>query len=219
MSARSAVASRLSWARPTSCLPACAALACSTCQALRRRPGWTLRGLPAELHVAFRPERLRLTPGAEVGVNSVAGTVTETAYRGIVVDYRVRVGQGADLLSASRWGMALAPHCRQVRPCSCPGRRMPASRCHRDPLVRSRPGLGMAVAVRRSAGPHRRGTLVLPGCGERAALRSARHVGGLASDPASARRQLRRPGRGRHLPACHVAEPARRRPSRPSCVC
>ena len=70
-------------------------------------------GLPADLHVAFRPERLRLARGPASGPNAVAGHVTESAYRGIVVDHRVRVGQEAMLLVsqplADGAGMALPP--------------------------------------------------------------------------------------------------------------
>ena len=53
-------------------------------------------GLPADLHVAFRPERLRLAPGPAGGV---AGMVIDSAYRGIVVDHRVRVADTVLLVS------------------------------------------------------------------------------------------------------------------------
>jgi ABC-type Fe3+/spermidine/putrescine transport system ATPase subunit len=70
-------------------------------------------GMPAELHVAFRPERLRLKRGKAGGPNSVAGQVVESAYRGIVVDHRVRVGGDAMLLVsqplADGAGLALPP--------------------------------------------------------------------------------------------------------------
>ncbi len=71
-------------------------------------------GLPSELHVAFRPERLRLTRGlANSGPNAVAGRVADSVYRGTVVDHRVRVGEGTVLLVsqplADGAGMALPP--------------------------------------------------------------------------------------------------------------
>ena len=56
-------------------------------------------GFTGDLHVALRPERLRLSRGAASGPNSVAGQVTESAYRGIVVDHRVSVGATALLVS------------------------------------------------------------------------------------------------------------------------
>ena len=55
-------------------------------------------GHAGELHVAFRPERLRLRAGTAEGPNCVAGHVVESAYRGTVVDHRVRVERGAVLL-------------------------------------------------------------------------------------------------------------------------
>jgi ABC-type Fe3+/spermidine/putrescine transport system ATPase subunit len=61
-------------------------------------------GLPAELHVAFRPERLRLARGTACGPNTVAGQVAESAYRGIVVDHRVRVGTETMLLVSQPLG-------------------------------------------------------------------------------------------------------------------
>ena len=54
-------------------------------------------GLSGDMHVALRPERLRLSRGAAAGPNAVAGEVSETAYRGVMVDQVVRVG-GASLL-------------------------------------------------------------------------------------------------------------------------
>ena len=56
-------------------------------------------GLAGDLHVALRPERLRVAPGVATGPNSVAGQVVESAYRGIVVDHRVSVGGGTLLVS------------------------------------------------------------------------------------------------------------------------
>ena len=61
-------------------------------------------GMPAELHVAFRPERLRLSLGPAAGPNAVAGQVVDSAYRGIVVDHRVRVGADAMLLVSQPLG-------------------------------------------------------------------------------------------------------------------
>ncbi len=61
-------------------------------------------GLSGDLHVAFRPERLRLSRGAAGGLNSVAGQVVESVYRGIVVDHRVRVGADAVLLVSQPLG-------------------------------------------------------------------------------------------------------------------
>ncbi len=61
-------------------------------------------GLPAELHVAFRPERLHLARGAASGPNQVGGVVAESMYRGIVVDHRVRVGESAVLLVSQPLG-------------------------------------------------------------------------------------------------------------------
>ena len=58
-------------------------------------------GLSGDLHVALRPERLRLARGAAAGPNAVAGQVTETAYRGVMVDHRVQVGGVALLVSLS----------------------------------------------------------------------------------------------------------------------
>ena len=53
-------------------------------------------GFSGALHVALRPERLRLGPA---GPNAVTGQVVESAYRGIVVDHRVRVGSAVLLVS------------------------------------------------------------------------------------------------------------------------
>ncbi len=70
-------------------------------------------GLASDLHVAFRPERLRLARGPASGPNAVAGQVTESAYRGIVVDHRIRVGESTILLVsqplADGAGVALPP--------------------------------------------------------------------------------------------------------------
>ena len=70
-------------------------------------------GLCADLHVALRPERLRIARGVATGPNAVSGQVTESAYRGIVVDHRVRVGtEGVLLVSqplADGAGVALPP--------------------------------------------------------------------------------------------------------------
>jgi len=50
------------------------------------------------VHVALRPERLRIAPGAAAGVNSAAGVVSDSAYRGGAVDHQVRLAGGATLL-------------------------------------------------------------------------------------------------------------------------
>ncbi len=55
-------------------------------------------GFAGAVHVAFRPERLRLS---REGGSGVAGVVVESAYRGIVVDHRVRVGEVVLLVSQS----------------------------------------------------------------------------------------------------------------------
>jgi len=52
----------------------------------------------AVVHVALRPERLRIAPGTAGGVNSAAGTVSDSAYRGDAVDHEVRLPGGAALL-------------------------------------------------------------------------------------------------------------------------
>ena len=56
-------------------------------------------GFTGALSVAFRPERLRLSRSPVAG--AVAGQVVESAYRGIVVDHRVRVGEVLLLVSQS----------------------------------------------------------------------------------------------------------------------
>jgi len=56
-------------------------------------------GPGSALHVALRPERLRIAPGAPgAGMNAAPGTVTDSAYRGGTVDHRVRLDGGATLL-------------------------------------------------------------------------------------------------------------------------
>ncbi len=50
------------------------------------------------LHVALRPERLRIAPGGAQGVNTAPGTVTDSAYRGGTMDHHVRLQGGATLL-------------------------------------------------------------------------------------------------------------------------
>ena len=52
----------------------------------------------ARIHVALRPERLRIAAGASSGVNTAPGTVTESAYRGGTMDHHVRLRGGAMLL-------------------------------------------------------------------------------------------------------------------------
>ena len=61
-------------------------------------------GLSGGLHGALRPERLRLSRGAATGPNAVAGQVSDSAYRGIVVDHRVSVGPDATLLVSQPLG-------------------------------------------------------------------------------------------------------------------
>ncbi len=61
-------------------------------------------GHSGELHVAFRPERLRLSPHGEPGPNFVVGVVMHSAYRGIVVDHQVRVADGVTLLASQPLG-------------------------------------------------------------------------------------------------------------------
>ena len=58
-------------------------------------------GFSGALHLAFRPERLRLSRGAAAATNTVAGRVVESSYRGIVVDHRVQVGEVVLLVSQS----------------------------------------------------------------------------------------------------------------------
>jgi len=50
------------------------------------------------VHVAIRPERLRIALGTADGVNTALGTVTESAYRGGTMDHHVRLSGGAMLL-------------------------------------------------------------------------------------------------------------------------
>ncbi len=67
-------------------------------------------GFSGALHVALRPERLRLGPAN--GPNTITGQVVESAYRGIVVDHRVQVGGAVLLVSqplGDGAGVALPP--------------------------------------------------------------------------------------------------------------
>ena len=59
--------------------------------------GAPAEGLSGMVHLALRPERLRLghDPAA---ANSVSGTVLETAYRGVLIDTRVQLAGGGTLL-------------------------------------------------------------------------------------------------------------------------
>ena len=59
-------------------------------------------GLHGALHVALRPERLRLSPADSAG--GLPGQVMESAYRGVVVDHRVRLAQGVVLLVTQALG-------------------------------------------------------------------------------------------------------------------
>ncbi len=54
--------------------------------------------LTGDVYVAMRPERLRAAPGDTAGPNAVAGVVAESAYRGVLLDQRVRLANGAALL-------------------------------------------------------------------------------------------------------------------------
>ena len=64
--------------------------------------------LSGDVHVALRPERIRLSRDGAAGPNAVAGQVTETAYRGVVVDHRVAVG-GQSLLASQPAGEGAVP--------------------------------------------------------------------------------------------------------------
>jgi spermidine/putrescine ABC transporter ATP-binding subunit len=58
-------------------------------------------GIGSAIHVALRPERLRIGPGgpgSPDGVNIAAGTVTDSAYRGGTMDHHVLLRGGATLL-------------------------------------------------------------------------------------------------------------------------
>ena len=73
-------------------------------------------GTPGQaMHLALRPERLRISAGAPTGLNSVAGTVDSSAYRGGAVDHAVRLPGGAMLSVAQLLGdgsaAAFAPGC------------------------------------------------------------------------------------------------------------
>jgi len=63
-------------------------------QAASPAPG----GVGSAVHVAIRPERLRIALGTGGGVNTALGTVTESAYRGGTMDHHVRLSGGATLL-------------------------------------------------------------------------------------------------------------------------
>ena len=65
-------------------------------------------GHTGQLHAAFRPERMRLSPTGEPGPNTVAGIVEHSAYRGIVVDHQVRVQGDATLLVSQPLGEGAA---------------------------------------------------------------------------------------------------------------
>lgn len=57
-------------------------------------------GRHGALHVALRPERLRLGPGP----GGLAGHVVESAYRGLAIDHRVRMTNGVELLVSQALG-------------------------------------------------------------------------------------------------------------------
>jgi ABC-type Fe3+/spermidine/putrescine transport system ATPase subunit len=61
------------------------------------------------LHVALRPERLRIAPGEAAGLNTAAGTVTESAYRGGTMDHHVRLRGGAMLLVSQPLANGMGP--------------------------------------------------------------------------------------------------------------
>ncbi len=61
-------------------------------------------GAGAMVHVALRPERLRIVPGGGAGVNCAPGVVTASAYRGGVVDHHVQLPGGAMLLVSQPLG-------------------------------------------------------------------------------------------------------------------
>ena len=63
-------------------------------QAAGTAPG----GPGSALHVALRPERLRIAPGEAAGINSAPGTVAESAYFGDRLDHHVRLPGGAMLM-------------------------------------------------------------------------------------------------------------------------
>ena len=52
---------------------------------------------PGPVHVALRPERLRLEP-PDKSSNRAHGTVAESTYRGRTADYRIRLAAGGELL-------------------------------------------------------------------------------------------------------------------------
>ncbi len=49
-------------------------------------------GMSGDVHLALRPERLRLSREGAAGTNAVSGQVVETAYRGVMVDHVVAAG-------------------------------------------------------------------------------------------------------------------------------
>jgi len=60
---------------------------------------------PGPIHVALRPERLRLTPGTGgAGPNQACGTVTATAYHGDYADHRVALDGGTELRASVALG-------------------------------------------------------------------------------------------------------------------
>ena len=67
----------------------------------------------AALHVALRPERLRVAAAAPTGLNAAPGIVDRSTYRGGAVDHAVRLASGAVLLVSQALtdgaAMALAP--------------------------------------------------------------------------------------------------------------
>jgi len=66
--------------------------------------------LPGPLHIALRPERLRLSTEPRAGPNAALGTVTATAYHGDHADHRIRVDAGAELLVSLPLGQGAPAH-------------------------------------------------------------------------------------------------------------
>ncbi len=65
-----------------------------TAQAAGPAPG----DIGSAIHVALRPERLRIGAADVTGINTARGTVMESAYRGGTMDHHVRLSGGLTLL-------------------------------------------------------------------------------------------------------------------------
>ena len=59
--------------------------------------------------IAIRPERLRIAPGAEPGINRACGNVADSAYFGDSADYGVRLASGATLQITQPLGAGIGP--------------------------------------------------------------------------------------------------------------